>query len=612
MVRKVLFFVCFVAVAFATRVNAQESQEQLASYYFQNREYDKAIELYEPLYARTQNQFYYEMLLSCYTETERYKDAERLVERRMKQHQRDLTLLVDLGTLMQKEGNRKKAERQYESAIGKLGRDTKQTGDLAAAFEKIGRYDHAAGTYLKSRELMGNELLYVMELATLYEKAGEHQKMMGEYFNLLDKSPKSIGSIQIALQRSLNETSGSALADGLRTELVSRLREQPDNSSYLEMMIWFSLQQKDFEFALTQAKAVDARFADNGAVQVYRVAQIARNNDALEVAAEAYRYIIGKGKEHALYFDSRVGLLDVMFRQMELSGGNAAEWDKLAREYESALAELGRNQRTIGLMRNYARLLAYYGPSTSSMENLQKASDLLYDIIEMPRVPQNTLGEVKLELGDLMLFAGEVWEASLLYGQVEKSNKNDVLGATAKFKNAKLSYYNNDFEWAKSQLDVLRASTSKLIANDAMQLSLLISDNMEEDSTYEMLSRYAAADLLIYRGFLDSAWTLLEEIGQRTLSHPLFDEIAMQKARIRMSQHRYAEADTLLQYIVDHYSEDILADDALFMLAELNEERLKNPARARDCYERILLDYSSSLYCERARQRYNALKRASE
>ena len=151
---------------------------------------------------------------------------------------------------------------------------------------------------------------------------------------------------------------------------------------------------------------------------------------------------------------------------------------------------------------------------------------------------------------------------------------------------------------------MLRASTSKLIANDAMQLSLLISDNMEEDSTYEMLSYYAAADLMFYRNQLDSAWTLLDDITHRSLSHALLDEVLVQKARIRMKQGRYHEADSLLQFVVDHYGSDILADDALFMLAELNEQQLGNPEKARQCYERLILDYPTSLYVDRARKRY--------
>ena len=598
-----------------SNAHAQQSNEQMASYYYQNREYDKAIELYEPLYAQTQNYYYYQMLYACYIETEQFKEAEKLVEKRMKRDVRNLTLYVDLGNIQLKRGDRKKAEKQYSAAIDKLGRDSKQATDLALAFENNGRRDYAIRTYLKSRENMSNELLYVMELATLYGKSGQYDKMTAEYFNLLDKAPGNIGSVQIALQRALNETSSSELADGLRRTLVSRIREHPDNRSYLDMMIWFSLQQKDFDFALTQAKAVDARFPDQGGEQVLRVARIATNNEAYDVASAAYSHLIAKGKEHPYYFESRVGDLEVKYARINKNYAmSAKERATLEAEYESAIAELGKTPKTIPLMRNYAHLLAYNdiesGKPNSESQNarLQKAADLLYDIIEMPRVPSNIVSEVKLELGDLLVFSDEVWDASLLYSQVEKANRNDVIGAMAKFKNAKLSYYNNDFQWSKTQLDVLRASTSKLIANDAMQLSLLISDNMEEDSTYETLGYYAAADLKLYRGQLDSAWILLNDIEIRNLSHSLLDEVLMQKAKIRMKQARYAEADSLLQRIVDHYSEDILADDALFMLAELNEQQLKNPVRARECYEKLILDHPASLYTDRARKRYNALK----
>ena len=253
-------------------------------------------------------------------------------------------------------------------------------------------------------------------------------------------------------------------------------------------------------------------------------------------------------------------------------------------------------------MRNYATLTGYHGGDA------QAAADILDDILEMPRLKKQVRDEVKLELGDLLLFAGEVWDASLLYMQVEKANPNDVLGAMAKYKNAKLSYYNHDFKWANSQLKVLRASTSKLVANDAMELSLLISDNMEDDSTYSTLETFADADLLLYRGMLDSAWAGYTDIEAHNLSHPLLDEVLMRKAQIRMKQARYAEADSLLQKVVDFYPYDITADDALMMMAELNEDKLDNKAKAVECYEKLLLDYPNSLYADNARKRYNALK----
>ena len=582
---------------------AQQTKEQMASYYFQNKEYDKAVELYEPLYQSTQNKYYYQMLNESYQMLERYKDAERLIEKRIKQYPKDLYLLVDLGQVQAQKGDVKRSEKTFESAIEKIGYDNQQISDLTMAFLNAGRPDLAIKTYLFSRQKMKNPFAYVMELATLYERMGNYEGMMSEYFDLLDNSPNQIGNIQISLQRALNETSNPQLSNGLRSALVQRVQEQPNNRNYLDMMIWFSLQQKDFQFALTQAKAIESRFPGKGEEQVLRVAQIALNNDDAKAAIDGFSFLVKKGSDSPFYFDSRVGVLNAKFSQINKNYSlSSSDYSALKREYSDALLELGKNTNTIPLIRNFAYLQAYYG------NEIQEAVDLLYDVIEMPQVPKSILDETKLELGDLLLFGGSIWDASLLYSQVEKQNKNDLIGAQAKFKNAKLSYYNNDFEWAKTQLDVLRSATSKLIANDAMELSLFISDNMEDDSTYSMLEMYAAADLLLFRNQLEEAWAAFDAIGIHALSHPILDDVLFQKAKIRMKQGRYAESDSLLQKLVDFYAEDILADDALMLMAEINESQLANLEKAKSCYEKILLDYPGSLYVDRARKRYNEIR----
>lgn len=584
-------------------VQAQQGNEQLAAYYYDHGEFAQAAQLYESLYKQTSNGFYYQRLLSTYMELGQYKDALRLVERRQKSNPKELTLFVDEGRVYAQQDQRKKAQKCYEKAIESITNNIQPVPDLAQAFLNAGLPDYAIQVFKTARVKTRNNHLYFNELIGFYQQIGDYKAMTDEYFDLLDNQPGMMNNIQISMQKSLNEAPDSKLADGVRHALVSRVQEHPDNRSYLEMMIWFSLQQSDFNFALEQAEAVDARFPDLGGEQVMRVAKIAQNNGNLDVADKAFRYLQHKGQDSPYYFDSRVGELEVGYARINSNYMlDSMSLNTLAQRYISAFNELGKNERTVSLMRHYAELVAYHGGDA------QAAVSILDDVLELPRLKPQVRDEVKLELGDLLLFAGETWDASLLYMQVEKSNKNDVLGAMAKYKNAKLSYYNHDFEWAKSQLDVLRASTSKLVANDAMELSLLISDNMEDDSTYSMLELFADADLLLYRNMLDSAWVGFNAVATAVLSHPLFDEVLMRKAQIRMKQARYAEADSLLQRLIDFYPNDITADDALIMQAELNEEKLDNIVKARECYEKILLDYPSSLYVDRARKRYNELK----
>ena len=601
---RIILVACLLASCIgAPHAVAQDNQEQTAAYYYDHGEYEQAAQLYESLYKRTSQKYYYQRLLSTYMELGEYRDALKLVERRQKNNPKDLYLYVDEGSVYLKQKEEKKALKCFDKAIEKLTSNLQPIQDLAMAFVNAGRPDYAARTYLKAREKTGNRMLYFNELVGVYQAMGDYSAMTAEYFDLLDHQPGMISSVQVSMQRTLREAPDGKLAAGVKRELVNRVREHPDNRTYLEMMIWFALQQKDFAFALEQAEAVDARFPEKGGQQVLRVAKIAQSNGALDVAADGYRHIQILGKESPNYFEARVGELEVEFAKINHNYRiDEKQLAALRQKYTTAFEELGKNENTVTLMRNYATLTGYHGGDA------QAAADILDDILEMPRLKKQVRDEVKLELGDLLLFAGEVWDASLLYMQVEKANPNDVLGAMAKYKNAKLSYYNHDFKWANSQLRVLRASTSKLVANDAMELSLLISDNMEDDSTYTTLETFADADLMLYRGMLESAWEGYTNIETHNLSHPLLDEVLMRKAQIRMKQARYTEADSLLQKVVDFYPYDITADDALMMMAELNEDKLGNKAKAMECYEKLLLDYPNSLYADNARKRYNALK----
>ena len=600
--RRWLFFL--VTIVFVPQwVLAQQTQEQMASYYFSQGAYDQAVELYEKLYDRAANKFYYQMLLRSYVELGEYRKAESLVEKHIKKNTKDLTLQVDLGSLCQRKGDGKKARRAYEKAVELVGVDSRQASDLAQAFDQAGEVDYAVQVYRRLRENTHNRYLFVPEMAALYGRRGDYNSMVAEYFDLLDHSPGSMESIQVSLQRMMRDGDASPVADALRSVLVERIQSQPNNVQNVDMMIWFTLQQKDFAFALDQAKAMDRRFANQQGEAVWKVTQVARANNEWEVAREGYAYLVRKGSQHPYYMESRVGELQVMLVQynQQLSPSSAA--NNLIERYESAIDELGKTTATVLLLRDYARLLAYH------TDRLQEAADMLYDVLEMDKLSPHDRDEVKLDLGDLLLMAGDVWEASLLYMQVEKSNKNDLLGATAKFRNAQLSYYNHDFEWAMSQLNVLRSSTSKLIANDAMELSLLISDNMEQDSTFDMLEIFADADLLRYRHRLDSAWNRYDEIAHRALSHPLLDNVLMRKAQIRIEQGRYVEADTLLGQLYAFYPDDILADDALFMRGQLAEQHLMQPDKAREYYALILTDYPTSIYVEQARKRYDEIKK---
>ena len=581
---------------------AQQQDLQLANHYFNNGEYDKSAEIYEQLFTKEPNDFNYHRLTECLIRQKQYSEAEKVVKKRLKQRPDDASIYVDWGWIAENNSKRKQAEKYYSTAIEKAGYNKSIIDKVAEAFENIGHPQQAIQTYKTAGERLRNPYAYTFEMAQLYEKNGDYQKMVELYFAYLEKYPFASGQIQLVLQQQA-QGDNTEFDRCLKNTIARHIADNPQNQTYHDMMIWFSLQKKDFEFAMDQAKAIDSRFADDHGTQVFRVAAIASSNQAYTTAINGYDYLLKKGTDNDYYFDSYVGLLSAKYEQISKQySPTPKQINALVSDYEMAIAKLGSNSQTVPLLRNYAQLLVMY------KNNSAQATDILYNILDMPSVTPLQKAETKLQLGDILLFNGSVWEASLLYMQVEKDFKNDQIGSLAKYKNAQLSYYNADFQWAKTQLDVLRASTSKPIANDAMQLSLLISDNMDDDSTYTMLTYFAKGDMMLYQKKYDDACRYYDSVCVRNLSHPLFDEILMRKAQIALQQASYAQADSLLSTLVRQYPYDILADDALFLLATLNEKQFGDTAKAVEYYEKIILDYPASLYVAESRKRYNLLK----
>ena len=253
-------------------------------------------------------------------------------------------------------------------------------------------------------------------------------------------------------------------------------------------------------------------------------------------------------------------------------------------------------------MRQLANLKAF------KLNQLSAAQTILEEALAIPGVKDQTLAEIKLDLADIYILNNDRWEAALLYGQVEKSFSNEPLGQEAKFKNAKLSFYNGDFSWAKAQLDVLKASTSQLIANDALDLSLLLQDNLAFDTTGNALKMYAKADLLQFKNQLDESLTLLDSINIAFPNNDLADDILQSKSKIYIKKSDYKKTSEILNELIEKYSFSIWADDALFNLAMLEEEKLDDKINAQKHYEKLMTDFPGSLFVIEARKRFRNLR----
>lgn len=583
--------------------NATENtDDKLALQFYQARDFEKAAEVYERLYEKNHDQSTYIFYLFCLVEIKDYKKAEKLVKTQSKAEPNSLRYLVDMGYIYYREGDADKSKKQYEEALHKLTANQQQIFDLAAAFLQREENEYAIETYKKGRQLMNNSYPFSFELASVYERTGDFKGMLEEYIRLLESNRSYLPTIQDRLQFSLSYDPDNSKNEQFRKYILEKAQKEPDKPWYAELLWWYSLQQKDFGMALTQAKSLDRRMKEDGN-RVFQLAALCISNEDYDAAIAGYEYLVSKGKEFPYFQKSKIQLLNTKFlKAVNTPAAPKTSLEEIEKEFEAETARMSENSESVDLYKNLAHLKAFYlGKSDAAIGILEK-------ILADQSIDNKTKSECKLELADVQLFAGDVWEATLLYQQVYQDYKNDVMGEDAKFRNAKLSYYIGEFGWAKTQLDILKAATSRLIANDAMALSLLISENLDPDSNTVGLTYFSHADLLEYRNQHEAAIQTLDSVSAAFSYHPIMDDVLLLKAKIRIKQGRFSDADTLLGDLVAKYGTEVLADEALMLRAQLNDIQMNNKTRAMTLYEDLMTRYPGSVFVVDARKRFRLLR----
>ncbi len=579
----------------------KESDEQLASQYYRNGDYDKAVVLYEKLFKEKKNQIYYHYYLYCLTKLEEFKKAEKLVKSQKKKYPGQMRYTVDLGFVYSQAGDGAKAKRQYDEAIKNISANINQIKDLANTFLMRGQPEYAIITYKRGQQLI-SDYPFNLELGNLYRQTGDYRAMIEQYLDYIDFNYSNVDIVEYRLQDVLDKDKEGKTAEMLRIALLKRIQKQPEKIYFSKMLYWLAVQEKNFGLALSQAKAIDKRTGSDGEI-VLELAELCISNEEYDIAIDSYKYVLKKGKNNIYYLDARIGLLNARYQKITGSFDYTKDdLTDLEKDYILVLDDYGRNATTIQVMEFLGHLQAFY------LDKTDEAIEILNYAIEIPNARPMNVAQCKIELADILLFVDNVWDAKLLYSQVEKQFKNEPIGHLAKFKNAKLSFYIGQFDWAKAQLDVLKAATSKFIANDALQLSVLISDNIDIDSSTVALSMYARADLLLFRNHDKEALEILDSIFELGVSHPIYDEVLYKKAEIMIKNGEFKNAANYLTDIVDNYSYDITADDALFLLAELNEKQLGDKDKAMEYYQLLLIDYPASVYTARARKHFRYLR----
>ncbi len=576
---------------------AQSADLQLAEEYFGQEAYDKAAEQFRKGGRRgAYSVAHYEMYLTSLQKLERHQDALKLIRQQRKEGDDALRYDVDYGQALTTSGESRKANQHFKKLIDETLGDPRQEARLGSLLVAQQALDQAEMLYLAVRRKRPQA--FSAELAEVYGQRGQKAQRLDLLLQLLETEPARVQEVQNSLQQEFVEDQEYRQLDSL---LLARIQKNPDQAVFNDLLIWSYVQQRDFFSAFQQAKAIDRRQKRDGA-KTLEVGLIAFNNEAFDVSEEVFGYLLEKyanSPRRSLFqrylIESKEAVVKRTFPVDTVKiRGLIADYARFSASQQDA-----ETQRAV-LSR--ARLHAFY------LDEFDQATQLLEELLKASRLDAALRGESKLNLGDVYLLKGEPWESALLYGQVEKAEKDRPLGHEAKLRNAKLNYYKGDFELAQGHLDVLKMATSREIANDAMALSLLIQDNTALDTSTAALQRYAEIELMLFRNRRGEALRALDKLLGDFPRHSLTDEIYWRKADILVQNGDYASAVAELQRILDTYSSDILGDDALYRMAVLQEERLRERERAMDLYTQLLRDYPGSIYVADARKRFRRLR----
>jgi tetratricopeptide (TPR) repeat protein len=596
-----LFSALFILL-FGVSFSQKNNDEKLAVQYFEEKEYEKANVYFEKLYDHAPEQwftYYFKSLVGA----KELNRAEKICKKQLKKNPQNTPVYVSLGKVYKLQGEEKKEKDTYAKALKEVVPYQNFIQPLANAFIEEGLYDNAIEVYLKGRKA-NNDYYYFYEIADVYKRKGDLKAMINEYLDAVEFRDSELYTAQSYLQNALgyDDDNGGFKNPLLKQELMKRIQSRPDKIVFSEFLIFIQKQQKDFEGALVQSKALDKREKEDGR-RIFDLAKICTANEKYETAEKCYQYIIDKGPAYDYYDAANVDIINVSYSAItQKPQPTQEELTTLEQRYLKAVEKYKSTNLANFLISNLANLQTYY---------LGKPDDAVAEIeaiISRPGLDPQTKAEFKIQLGDIYLIKGYIWDASLLYSQVEKDFKYETIGQDAKFRNAKLSYYSGDFAWAKTQCDVLKGSTTKLIANDALDLSLIITDAIGVDTNAAPLEWFAWADLLIQRHRYNEAISHLDSINKIFPTHTLGDDIFYKKAEIFEKLGKYEDAEKMYKSILEFFPTELYGDDAQFKLGVLYEKRLNDVEKAKQAYQDVLTNYPGSIYVVEARKRYRVLR----
>ena len=596
----IMCFVMSLQSIVAQNGNQRQIDERLAREFYYKKDYAKARDIYKNLYDNYNQVQYFNQYADCLILTGDYEAAEKAFKSFLKKNPQNWKSHIDLVYVYSQQGENDKA-RKYLNKILKDVPETKSAiFEVANLLRSKNFNDQALDLFNKGAKNPNINYSFNLEKAYTYNSMLDFENATECYLLYLKEQPEQYEMVKNRFRVMMMYDINGNVDDVIRMALLKKTQEDPENEEFSSLLMWYSLQQQDYELALMQLKALDRRGDGDYERDLIYIAQIASDNRQYDIAVDAYDYILKKSNEGVYYVQATVGFIKNSYEKAVTEGNHDKRfYENLSKKIDDALEKIGFSSDMIPLVLVQADIMAF------EMQHYDEAKALLNNVLEM-NMPPKTKAEVKMKLADIYLLTDEVWEATLLYSQIEKSLKNEPIAHEARFKNAQLRYFIGEFEWANAALNILKSATSKLIANDAMTLSLTISDNLEYDTIG--LQRIAKADYYIYQHRYALANQMLDSVVAYNPNEVSLPNAFYRKAKIALNSGDYELADSLYKRVYEGYADSYIADEALIEDALLLENQLNRKEEAMECYSQLFDYYTASVYVAQARKSYRRLR----
>ncbi|WP_298419255.1 tetratricopeptide repeat protein [uncultured Kordia sp.] len=568
--------------------------DALARQYYEKGEYKKAIVAFEKLYKQSPRKInYFIAVVNSYQQMEDFDSAEKLLLEAIQKPKSNPILLVETGFNYDLKRDSLSAKKYYETAVQYTESKISASYIVGRSFEKKSLLDYALKVYQQARVANPN-YNFLTNIARIYGEKGEVEKMFSTYLDLIKNRVEQKGYAQRIISQFLRNDPNDENNILFRKILLKRNQQQPD-LLWNELLSWLFIQQKQYKRAFIQEKAIYMQ-GEASLQRIFDLARMSMEDNDNETAREVLTYIIEKSSQNETII--RASQLII---QLDIEAVTDGNYNEIQKRFDNLFTEYPRDYRTVLLQRDYANFMAFQKNQPDA------AIAYLKETVQQP-LNKRQLATVKLALGDILVYQEQFNQALIYFSQVQKALKNDVIGQDARYRVARTSYYKGDFAWAETQLKVLKSSVSQLIANDALKLKLIISDNSLEDSTQTALKKYAKADLLAYQLKDTEAISKLEEILQNHKGEKIEDEALLMQAGLYEKRGEFDKARLNYKKIIQFFKDDILVDDAYFAMAKLYLNQFDDPDTAKDYFEEIIFNHQDSIHYVEAQKAYRKLR----